>query len=83
VKCGNPDCQNSHGPYLYASLRDDRTETVNVNSMLDYYFNPFLTGMGMWQLWLEMYNEFAAIGIRLSLNWFDLWILLIPTTAAD
>jgi hypothetical protein len=18
VKCGNPDCQNSHGPYLYA-----------------------------------------------------------------
>ena len=37
-----------------------RTETTeDVNSKLDYYFNPFLTGMAMWQTWLDMYNEFA------------------------
>ena len=49
------------------------TETTeNVNSILDYYFNPFLTGMAMWQAWFDMYNEFAAIGTRSSLNWFDL-----------
>jgi hypothetical protein len=24
VKCGNPDCQNSHGPYLYAYRKQDQ-----------------------------------------------------------
>jgi hypothetical protein len=24
VKCGNPDCQTSHGPYLYASWKQDK-----------------------------------------------------------
>ena len=24
VKCGNPDCQNSHGPYLYAYSKRDK-----------------------------------------------------------
>jgi hypothetical protein len=24
VKCGNPDCQNSHGPYLYAYWKQDK-----------------------------------------------------------
>ena len=24
VKCGNPDCQNSHGPYLYAYWKEDK-----------------------------------------------------------
>jgi len=24
VKCGNPDCQNQHGPYLYAYWKQDR-----------------------------------------------------------
>jgi hypothetical protein len=24
VKCGNPDCQNSHGPYLYAYWKQDQ-----------------------------------------------------------
>ncbi|HYA83181.1 MAG TPA: DUF6788 family protein [Candidatus Bathyarchaeia archaeon] len=24
VKCGDPDCQNSHGPYLYASWKQDK-----------------------------------------------------------
>jgi hypothetical protein len=24
VKCGDPDCQNSHGPYLYAYWKQDR-----------------------------------------------------------
>ncbi|MGC2683664.1 MAG: hypothetical protein WA323_17540 [Candidatus Nitrosopolaris sp.] len=24
VKCGNPDCQNSHGPYLYAYRKQDK-----------------------------------------------------------
>jgi hypothetical protein len=24
VKCGNPDCQNSHGPYLYAYWKHDK-----------------------------------------------------------
>jgi hypothetical protein len=23
VKCGNPDCQNPHGPYLYAYWKQD------------------------------------------------------------
>jgi hypothetical protein len=23
-KCGNPDCQNSHDPYLYAYWKQDR-----------------------------------------------------------
>jgi hypothetical protein len=23
VKCGNPDCQNQHGPYLYAYWKQD------------------------------------------------------------
>jgi hypothetical protein len=24
VKCGNPDCQNSHGPYLYVYWKEDK-----------------------------------------------------------
>jgi hypothetical protein len=24
VKCGNPDCQNPHGPYLYAYWKQDK-----------------------------------------------------------
>src|SRR5262249_52273895 len=24
VKCGNPDCENSHGPYLYAYCKQDK-----------------------------------------------------------
>ena len=24
VKCGNPDCQNLHGPYLYAYWKHDK-----------------------------------------------------------
>jgi hypothetical protein len=24
VKCGDPDCQNSHGPYLYAYWKQDK-----------------------------------------------------------
>ena len=24
VKCGNPDCTNSHGPYLYAYWKQDK-----------------------------------------------------------
>jgi hypothetical protein len=24
VKCGNPDCQNQHGPYLYAYWKQDK-----------------------------------------------------------
>ena len=24
VKCGNPDCQNSHGPYLYAYWKEGK-----------------------------------------------------------
>jgi hypothetical protein len=51
--------------------------TKNVNPILDYYFNPFLA---TWQECLDIYNEFAAIGIRLSLNWFELlWKLGTPT----
>ena len=54
------------------TFQGDRTETTeDVNSKLDYYFNPFLAGMAMWQGWLDMYNEFIAINIRLSLNWLN------------
>ncbi len=24
MKCGNPDCQNSHGPYLYAYWKQNK-----------------------------------------------------------
>ena len=24
MKCGDPDCQNSHGPYLYAYWKEDK-----------------------------------------------------------
>ena len=24
VKCGNPDCQNQHGPHLYACWKEDK-----------------------------------------------------------
>ena len=24
VKCGNPDCQNLHGPYLYTYWKEDK-----------------------------------------------------------
>jgi hypothetical protein len=24
VKCGNPDCQNAHGPYFYAYWKQDK-----------------------------------------------------------
>lgn len=24
VRCGNPDCQKSHGPYLYAYWKEDK-----------------------------------------------------------
>lgn len=55
----------------------------NVNHMMDYNLNPFLRGMDMWHAWMAMYNEFATLGIRLSLNWFDLlWKLSSPSTAA-
>jgi len=34
----------------------------------------------MWQGWFDMYNEFAATGTRLSLNWIEhFWKLFIPT----
>jgi hypothetical protein len=39
--------------------------------MMYYYFKPFLDGTGMWQSWIDMYNEFAMIWIRLSLYWSD------------
>jgi hypothetical protein len=53
-------------------------KTENVNSNLDYYSNPFLAS---WQVSLAIYNEFAVMGIRLSLNWFEyVWKALIPTT---
>ncbi|MGB6529495.1 MAG: hypothetical protein WBF33_15410 [Candidatus Nitrosopolaris sp.] len=60
-------------PSSQITFQGDRTETKkeHVDSKLDYYFNPFLAGMAMWQGWLDMYNEFVAINIRLSLNWLN------------
>jgi hypothetical protein len=56
-------------PYSQLTIQGDRTETKeDVNSKLDYYFNPFITGMAMWQAWLDMYNEFAAMSMRTALN---------------
>jgi hypothetical protein len=51
----------------------------NVSSTLGGYFDPFLTGMAMWQVWLNMCSEFAAIGASLSLSWLEsFWEFLIP-----
>ncbi|MGC2571733.1 MAG: hypothetical protein WA364_09500 [Candidatus Nitrosopolaris sp.] len=38
-------------PSSQLSFQGDRTETKkeHVDSKLDYYFNPFLAGMAMWQ----------------------------------
>lgn len=56
------------------------TETEIVSSTLEYHLNPFLAGLTMWQGWFDMYNEFAATGTRLSLNWIEhFWKLFIPT----
>jgi hypothetical protein len=49
--------------------------------MLGGYFDPFLVGMAMWQAWLNMCSEFAAIGGSLSLDWLEsFWKFLIPYT---
>ncbi len=68
------------------TFRDEgRTKTTeSVNSVLDYYFNPFITSTTTWHAWLDMYDEFARNLAKLSLNWFDrLWNLLIPTSLED
>jgi hypothetical protein len=71
-------------PHTQLTFQGDRTETKeDANSKLDYYFNPFLTGMAMWQGWLDMYDEFAAISIRLSLIWFDLGEKLSKLTTVN
>jgi hypothetical protein len=42
VKCGNPDCQNSHGPYLYAYWKQDKklkkiyVGQVNIQNLYSY-----------------------------------------------
>ena len=65
-----PISSNSHAGQL--TPQGDRIETTeNVKPMMYYYFKPFLGSMGMWQSWIEMYNEFAMIWIRWSLNWSD------------
>ncbi|MFY9798880.1 MAG: hypothetical protein WAJ93_24595, partial [Candidatus Nitrosopolaris sp.] len=59
-------------PSSQITFQGDRTETTeDVDSKLDYYFNPFLAGMAMCQEWLDVYNEFVAINLRLSLNWLN------------
>lgn len=66
----NPISINSGTNNQLTSRIDDRTKaTENDNSRMDNYFNPFLA---TWQAWVDIYNEFAAIGIRLSINWFEL-----------
>jgi hypothetical protein len=62
---------------------EDHTYTDNkdVSSALGGYLNPFLVGMAMWQEWLNMCSEVAAIGASLSLDWFEsFWKFLIPST---
>ncbi|MGC2573073.1 MAG: hypothetical protein WA364_16300 [Candidatus Nitrosopolaris sp.] len=65
--------------------KDGRRETTeNIKPMMYYYFKPFLGSMGMWQPWIDMYNEFAMIWIQLSLNWSDqFWKLFGRSIAAD
>jgi len=36
VKCGNPDCQNSHGPYLYAYWKQDKNKRYVGKSLEDF-----------------------------------------------
>ena len=38
VKCGNPDCENSHGPYLYAYWKQDKKlKKRYVGKNLEYF----------------------------------------------
>ena len=69
--------EQSNQMSLYDKGHTTTDEDENVNSF--DYFNPFLAGMSMWQAWLNMCSEFAAIGANLSLNWLDsFWRFLIP-----
>ena len=36
VKCGNPDCQNSHYPYLYAYWKQDKKFIRDLASNNEY-----------------------------------------------
>ncbi len=56
------------------------------NYMTEYYSNPFIMAMPLWQdslqAWIDMYNEFAINVTQLSLSWFDLFCKLwIPIAA--
>jgi hypothetical protein len=66
------------------ALQGDRIQTIeNVKPMMDY-FKPFLGGIDIWQPWMDMYNEFVIVWIRLSVNYFEqFWKLFGRSTAAD
>ena len=42
VKCGNPDCQNSHGPYLLFSTTTVITSALNQKHVLIHVLLPLL-----------------------------------------
>ena len=66
---------------LYDNSHTFTNDNRNVTSTLGGYFDPFLVGMAMWQEWLNMCSEIAAIGASLSLDWFEsFWKFLTPST---
>jgi hypothetical protein len=75
----NPKQRNQISLY-----NDDHTYTddnKNVSSALGGYLDPFLVGMAMWQAWLNMCSESAAIEASLSFDWLEsFWKFLIPST---
>jgi hypothetical protein len=71
----NPEHSNQISRYGEGHTTTDEDENENVG-----YFNPFLAGLSMWQAWLNMCSEFAAIGASLSLNWLESFWKLIPST---
>jgi hypothetical protein len=80
----NPGQSSQISLYNEGDTTTDEEENENVNSILGGYFNPFLGGMSMWQAWLNMCSEFAAIGTSLSLNWLEsFWKLIRSTKAAS
>jgi len=69
---------NSSNPIsIYSDPENQLTSRNTGRTNMTKNVNPFLA---TWQAWLDIYNEFAAIGTRLSLNWFELlWKLWTPT----
>ena len=79
LMAANPKQRNQIS--LYNKDHTYTDDNKNISSALGGYLDPFLVGMAMWQAWLNMCSESAAIEASLSLDWLEsFWKFLIPST---